>query len=286
MECAWDAYRRLLSGWIRSEVDKQDVGVLQETRLRIGKPPELVTHNGSVFLKGCTTQEDISYSINAASQYSPWSATTSANGYITAPGGHRVGICGDTVLKNGEMTGFSAARYLCIRVARDFPSIAEKAADLQGSVLLIGPPCSGKTTFLRDMIRYMSQRKNGSVAVVDERGELFPSVECGHCFNIGNRTDVITGCSKSHGINTVLKTMSPAIIAVDEITSRDDCEALMDVRSCGVNVLATAHAGCVEDLYRRAVYKPLMEEEIFNYIIVFKRDRSWKIERMHKCTGN
>ena len=285
MNCAWTAYKNLFPKWIGEHLDSANRRILQETRLRIGHPPELVTHAGSIFLPRCASQADISHCINAASQYSPWSAATCANGYITAPGGHRIGVCGETVIDAGTVTGVRVPRYLCVRVARDFPSIAEAAADLKGSILLIGPPGSGKTTFLRDLIRCISQRITGSIAVVDERGELFPFAEDSQCFEPGNRTDVISGCDKVRGIEIMLRTMGPAIIAVDEITARSDCEALADVRRCGVDVLATAHAGSAKDLFSRSVYKPLLEEEIFDHIIAFKRDKSWKIERISKCTG-
>lgn len=286
MRCAWDAYLYLLPPWLRPMVDKQGRETLQELRLRLGYPPEMVLKDSTYWADRPVEHSDLAFCINAASQYSPWAAATSAQGYITAPGGHRVGISGEAVIVNGEMTGISTPRYLCLRVARDFRGIAEKAVPINGSVLIIGPPGSGKTTFLRDLVRCLSERGPGSVSVVDERRELFPSTQAGACFPAGKRTDVLSGCGKSQGIEALLRTMGPAVIAVDEITAVDDCNALLHAGWCGVRLLATAHAHDAKDLYSRPVYKPLIAGGLFEHLVVLRRDKTWTQERMDSCTLN
>lgn len=277
MKCAWKELLAILPPWCRSEVDTLGRDSLQELRLRLDLPPELIRSNGSVKLKRSVKQEDLSYIVNTASRYSPWAAATAAQGYITAPGGHRIGLCGQAVVQCGEMAGMRQATSLCIRVARDLPGIAGKLSCGSGSVLIIGRPGSGKTTLLRDLIRQRSEAGIGSIAVVDERGELFPG---GTNFATGSRTDVLTGCGKGQGIEMMLRTMGPSTIAVDEITSEKDCEALIKAGWCGVALLATAHASCKEDLYSRPVYKPLVNSHLFDTLIVLRPDKSWKAERM------
>lgn len=277
MRCAWKELMSILPMWMRSEVDELGKDHLQEVRMRLGLSPELVRSCGNIRLKRKTTIEDIHYTVNAASRYSPWAAATAAQGYITSQGGHRIGLCGEAVVQAGLMTGLRQMNALCIRVARDFPGLADKLKDNKGSVLIIGSPGAGKTTLLRDLIRQRSEFGPGSVAVVDERGELFPS--CG-CFPSGSRTDILTGCSKQQGVGMLLRTMGPATIATDEITSEQDCEALIKAGWCGVKLLATAHAATREELYSRAVYKPLIKSRIFDTVVILRSDKSWKAERM------
>ena len=88
--------------------------------------------------------------------------------------------------------------------------------------------------------------------------------------------DVITGCGKGKGIDLLLRTMGPRYIAVDEITSEQDCAALTHAGWCGVRLLATAHAETVEDLYNRPIYRPLLAGKLFNHVLVLSRDKSWR----------
>lgn len=279
MKCAWQALIGILPTKYRTETDKIGREMLQEIRLRQGAAPELVLHKGSVWLSEIVSSDDIGFVVNAASRYSPWSASTIRRGYITAAGGHRVGLCGDAIMQGNEMAGIRNPVSLCIRVARDFPGISNSAPDT-GSILIIGRPGSGKTTLLRDLIRNRSDSGSGSVAVVDERGELFPIYDGAHCFSIGLRTDVLTGCGKEHGIECLLRTMGPRCIAVDEITAESDCRAIMNAGWSGVTLLATAHAESVTDLHNRPIYRPLMNSGLFNTILIMQNDKSWRAERV------
>lgn len=280
MKCMWQAYINLLPHWMRQEVDKLGKETLLELRLRIGKPPQMLFPNCEHRISGNTSENDINFVINAASDYSPWTAGTVSQGFLTAEGGHRIGICGIGTINDKKMTGISRPTSLCIRVARDFEKISTGIECKSGSILLIGPPGSGKTTLLRDLIRMKSNTGQGSVCVVDERQELFPMYKGQPCFEAGNCTDILSGCSKSDGVEAVLRSMNPHWIAVDEITAECDCEALLHAGWCGVDLLATAHAATLHDLRTRPVYKSLMKHNLFSTVIVLHRDKSWTMERM------
>lgn len=275
MKCDWNALLAILPQSIRSKVDGQGKDTLQELRLRINKPTELVTVSGSKWLNSSTSSQDIQFVVNTASRYSPWTASTMAKGYITAPGGHRIGLCGEVVQEGGQVCGMWEITSLCIRVARDFPGIGDKVP-AKGNILILGPPGSGKTTLLRDIARRVAATE--TITVVDERGELFPEG-----FEQGQRMDVIRGCNKQEGIEMALRTMGPAVIAVDEITAEEDCAALSSAAWCGVRLLATAHAFNGRDLEKRPVYRPICQQNLFDTILTLRTDKSWYTERMISC---
>lgn len=281
MICAWQAFIDLLPVWMRESVDKHGRDSLQELRLRAGLPPELVCAENNIQLERCVTEYDLQFCINTASKYSPWTASTAADGYITAPGGHRIGICGKVVNVNGIVSTIKKPTSLCLRVARDFPGIASKTSEFIGSVLIIGCPGSGKTTLLRDMIRQRANIGHGSISVVDEREEIFPYSQGTGIFDCGKRTDILSGCNKAHGIISVLRSMSPITIAVDEITAEEDCKALLHAGWCGVNLLATAHASCKSDLLTRTIYRPIIDSKLFDTLLIMNRDKSWTAERLN-----
>lgn len=274
MKCAWKELLSILPVGIRGEVDTVGKEKLQELRLRINAPPELKLSDGRIWLQGSVTQEDLNFVVNTATRYSPWAAASIAQGYVTAPGGHRIGLCGETVIKNGLMTGIRSVRSLCIRVARDFPGIGKDVAALNTSTLILGAPGTGKTTLLRDLIRHLAYNRH--VAVVDERCELFPEG-----FSQGRCQDTLSGCPKDQGIEMVLRTMGPEFIAVDEITAETDSLSLVRAAYCGVRLLATAHAGCLEDFSRRNVYRPLRDAQVFTTVLVLDQNKKFTVERMN-----
>ena len=270
MKCAWKELLAILPPGLRSKIPHED---LWEIRLRLGRPVELVGPRGSRWLEDRPGADEVNFVVNAASRYSPWTAQTMARGYITAPGGHRIGLGGEVVANQGQVTGMRKVDSLCIRIARDVTGVGKPFGTLRGSVLILGPPGAGKTTLLRDLCREVSWRE--TVAVVDERGELFPEG-----FDRGQALDVLSLCPKPDGIDMALRTLGPSVIAVDEITGEEDAAALLRAGRCGVRLLATAHAADVADLQRRPIYKTLMQMHLFDHLLICFRDKSRTTERM------
>ncbi len=272
MTCAWTALLNILPPWLKTEADKHS-NTLQELRLRIGQPTELHIQGKRLVLPRTAKIEDLQFIVNTASRYSPWTAASSAWGYITAPGGHRIGLCGEAVVQGGAMTGIRTLRSVNIRVARDFPGIAGPLRKYTGSILILGCPGSGKTTLLRDLIRQRAQEE--TLCVVDQRGEIFPpgmEPDCG--------VDILTGCSKVQGLDALIRTMSPQTVALDEITATEDCNALLQAGWCGVKLLATAHAASRSDFFNRPVYGPLVQTKLFDTLVILQPDKSYRTERI------
>ena len=280
MNCAWQSYLSLLPLWMRKEVDKLGQVRLQELRMRLGRPPELILQGKSVWMEREVTENDLVSVVNMASEFSPWTADTLSSGYITTAGGHRLGVCGKMVRVNDEIRTVRLLTSVSVRVARDFPGVAEGVGEIEGSTLIVGSPGTGKTTLLRDFVRQISDVKKMRVAVVDEREEVFPMSNGAFSFPPGKRTEVLSGCKKDRGIEMVLRTMNPQVIAVDEITGADDCLAIRNAVGCGVRFLATAHASSRQDLFQRPIYRSLAESGLFDSLCVLKQDKSYSLERM------
>ena len=152
MRCAWKEFLDILPRRMVREIDTAGRERLLELRLRRGGPAEMILP-GTVYRFGQNvTSEEIEYCVNTASRYSPWAATSISKGYLTSEGGHRIGICGEVVVKDGAVSGIRNISSLCIRLARDFPGISSKAGKITNSTLIIGAPGWGKTTLLRDLI--------------------------------------------------------------------------------------------------------------------------------------
>ena len=274
MICAWKELLGILPLWLRPEVDKLGKESLEVLRLRLKAPPQLLL-SGKIHTRTRTIPpEDLHFVINHASSFSPWASESLSRGYLTAPGGHRVGICGETVCKDTQVTGIREVTSLCIRVARAFPGIGEAIGRVNGSVLILGAPGWGKTTMLRDMVSILSRKE--SVAVVDERGEVFPMG-----LDASRDVDVLLGAPKPQGVEMVLRTMGPSWIAVDEITSGEDCEAILNCHGCGVKLLATAHGAGLADYYHRPVYRPLVNAGVFSHCYVLRPDKTGSMERVN-----
>lgn len=273
MDCDWDSLLEVCPDHVRKQVDELGRKELRELRLRRGRGPLLVFDGRTWELPGAVTQEDLKFSVNAASQYSPWAAESMAKGYLTLRGGHRMGLCGETVVKGGCVAGFRSISSLCIRVARDVKQEVETDCNTWGSTLILGAPGWGKTTLLRSLARKLSEKHQ--VAVVDERQELFPPG-----FSRGRGLDVLSGCGKAFGLDLVLRTMGPEYIALDEITAQEDAQALTQAAGCGVKLLATAHASDKADLEKRPCYRRLLEENIFDTLLMLHPDKTYIRERM------
>ncbi len=178
-------------------------------------------------------------------------------GFVTIPGGHRVGIVGTAVLgEGGRVEGMREICGLCFRIAREYSVALDPIlphmchGDRIRNLLILGPPCSGKTTVLRAISKALSQRV--PVSVIDEREELFPSSR-----PVPVGCDVLRGYPKAAGIMQALRTLSPRVIVCDELGTAAEVSAMMDGLSSGVSLVATAHAYSSEEWLRRPPVREL-----------------------------
>ncbi|MGN1423874.1 MAG: hypothetical protein ACI4XA_10895 [Oscillospiraceae bacterium] len=227
---------------------------IAEIRLRAGRCAAAVTVSGKIIRCSAPfSEKDIADCFAELCRYSVHSYSREiAEGFITLDGGHRVGLCGTAVMSGGAVVSVKDISSLNIRIAREVKGCAE---ELYGrffagglcSLLLAGRPMSGKTTVLRDLSRMLGE--SCRVALIDSRNELSASVRGLPTLDVGENTDVLCGYTKSAGIMTALRSLSPDVIICDEIG--DDYEAVEHCLFCGVKVIAAAHAGSLSELSRR-----------------------------------
>lgn len=262
----------------------------EEIRLRAGRPPglvcagrELPADQGEPVTVG--QLRDVLEIATGGSLYSAEQALS--QGYITAAGGCRIGVCGTAVVDAGGFTGIRDISSVCVRIAGKFPGDCEEIfrllkAENFPSLVIISPPGYGKTTFLRELIRRVSDA-GVRISLADERGEVAAASGGISAFDVGRCTDVMTGAPKAEAIMRMLKSMSPEIIAMDEITDERDAHACMQAAHCGVRVMATVHGDGVRLLSERSLYRTLGQERVFKMAAVISiRDgkRVYEVEKL------
>ncbi len=266
---------------------------VEELRLRAGRPPSVRRAGGERELElAAVTAQELREILSRAARYSVHSyAESLKHGYITLAGGHRLGICGTAAEENGQVIGVRGLSSVNLRIARQITDVAAQIApwigeDAPQSVLLLSPPGFGKTTLLREWVRLISDR-GYTVAIADERSEVAALADGVPQFAVGRCTDVLENCTKKQAALMLLKTMSPALLAFDEITAPEDVEAVSLCAHCGTAVIASAHAADVDDLRQRPLYRALLELHVFGYAVVIERNdgrRNYRMERLEERT--
>lgn len=256
---------------------------LEEIRIRLHQPVQLVAHQTETFLNEFPiTKEIMQVTFQKLSRYSVYACKEEIQeGFITLPGGHRAGLCGKMYYDAEGYRQIGDITSVNIRIAHEKPGCCRaffhKLTDQDSflDTLIVSPPGYGKTTYLRDLVLHISEGYKDfpgkNISVVDERGEIGNDTMEGQGFHLGKRTDVLDRCPKAEGLLMMLRTMGPSVLAADEIGSDKDIEALRIIRNSGCVLLMTAHGKSREELLRRPVLGEYLMSQPFRRYVVIKK---------------
>ena len=105
--------------------------------------------------------------------------------------------------------------------------------------------------------------------------------------DLGMRTDVLDCCPKSQGMMMLVRSMAPQVIAVDEIGSREDVQAIEYVRNCGCSLAATIHGSSLEDIMQKPAVGELIQQGAFERMILLDcRGRAGHVASIWDGRGN
>ncbi len=283
-------------------LNKTDKERIREIRLRSRRPVAVITENGTEFITPSgrltqiysdltvrTDEREIEEIFRRLCGYSVHSFTQAINkGYITLNGGHRAGVAGTAVCDKNSVT---AVRDICsinLRVAKEIKGCADELykmefADGLHSLIIAGPPSSGKTTILRDLIRILSGTDKGNIYktfVCDERGELAASVSGIAQNDMGINSDIITSYPKYEGIMIGLRSFSPDVIVCDEVATNEEFEAVEAGVNSGVCFVLSVHARDERELRTKPLIHKLLKTGAFSKIILLSGKNIGKIHNV------
>lgn len=256
---------------------------LQEIRLRLGKPIELNFHYFIEWINIIFTEKDSVFLLSQISEHSLYRLEDELReGYITISGGHRVGLAGEVNTVQGSVKQLKHITFFNIRIAREIVGIATpfisylQDDSLYFNTLIIGPPQTGKTTFIRDISRAISDGEGGrapkKVGIIDERSEIAACVNGIPQHQIGSRTDVMDACPKVAGMMMMIRSMSPDILVVDEIGKQEDVDALIEAILSGVTVICTVHGYSLDEIKKRPSLSILFQHRVFQRFIILQKN--------------
>ena len=258
-----------------------DRNKIYEIRLRVNAPLIVIYQGKEYFLtlEGELTREeakayhvqteDLKEMLEYISGYSLYAFEEEIRqGFLTIVGGHRVGIAGKTILDGNKIKSLKYISYINLRLSHQIKGCASPILPYIIKnrqichTLIISPPRCGKTTLLRDLIRQVSNGNRYmpgvSVGVVDERSEIAGSYQGIPQNDLGIRTDVLDCCPKAEGMMMLIRSMSPEVVAVDELGDYEDIHAIESVIHCGCKLFATVHGSSIEDIKRKPLLQRLM----------------------------
>lgn len=275
------------------------LNTMEEIRIRINRPLEVSTRGKPYFLPYLVSEQDAEQLINKLANYSFYTLEEELQkGYITIPGGHRVGLAGKVILENGSVKAIRNLASFNFRIAREKIGISEPFLPFlyQGKwkhTMIIGAPQTGKTTLLRDIARVIStgSKEKGipplKVGIVDERSEIAGCVRGIPQLTFGPRIDILDACPKAEGMMMLIRSMSPDVLIVDEIGREEDSIAIMEAINAGITLIMTTHGNSFEEIKKRPILRNILDQHVFeNYLELSRKNGPGTIKKFLNANGD
>ena len=235
---------------------------LQEIRMRIGQPLILledgeekipVDGNGREHV---VTKEEIRETLEYISHYSLYAYEYEMKqGFLTIEGGHRVGISGKAIIENDHIKNMQFISSINLRISHEVLGCADQVL----------PYITANRQLCHTLIiSYMGVAQN----------------------HLGMRTDILDCCPKAEGMIMLIRSMSPQVIAVDEIGTPEEVHAIEYAMHCGCKMLASVHGESMEEIRKRPVLDQMVRQRRFErYVILGNQPTTGSIQSIFDERG-
>ncbi len=256
--------------------DKNEIlkirGKTEELRIRAGLPISVTYSADGIrkkkLLSKVYSYKDIDEILLKLCDYSVFGKDESIRqGFITSSEGERVGICGNVVKDEEKISTIKQITSMCVRLPNDVEGLAlpffRKIGEKTSSVLVISPPAQGKTTFLRDLGRIYSDKKDKNVLFIDERDEFSASGR----FFLGKNSDILKYADKNYGFKNGVRTLNPDVIVCDELMTESDLSSCVQSAASGVKTISSVHSDCLKNLLKKPMFSEVLKKRVFEYYV-------------------
>lgn len=141
---------------------------------------------------------------------------------------------------------------LTFRVGRDHPSnrgVIEEFCSTSDSILILGAPCTGKTTMLRSIAHHYSVHEQKRVVIIDTSNEIGGEGDIPHsAIGRARRMQVPRHRTQAEIMLAAVENHNPSVLIIDEISTMADAKAARSIAQRGVQLIATAHGRVLQDL--------------------------------------